>query len=192
MLARALSHASNLLVLDEPTNDLDIETLDLLQELLADYPGTILLVSHDRDFIDRVVTSVIVSDGGGRWTEYAGGYSDMVTQRGYGLSGPVAAPPPKSAKAAAKAAERAAAKRKLSFNEKRGLETLPGRIAALNRELSILENKLADTRLNERDPKAFRRSTETYASKRAELERAEEEWLKLEMLREEIEGSVVG
>jgi ATP-binding cassette subfamily F protein uup len=192
MLARALSHASNLLVLDEPTNDLDIETLDLLQELLSDYPGTILLVSHDRDFIDRVVTSVIVSEGGGRWTEYAGGYTDMVTQRGYGLSGPVAAAPPKSAKAAAKAAERAASKRKLSFNEKRGLETLPARIAALNREMGILETKLADSRMHARDPQGFRRATESYAAKRTELERAEEEWLKLEMLREEIEGAAAG
>ena len=92
MLARALAAPSNLLVLDEPTNDLDIETLDLLQELLADYPGTVLLVSHDRDFLDRVATSVIVSEGGGRWIEYAGGYSDMVAQRGYGLAGPLASP----------------------------------------------------------------------------------------------------
>ena len=80
------------MVLDEPTNDLDIETLDLLQELLGDYAGTILLVSHDRDFLDRVATSVIVGEGDGRWVEYAGGYSDMVAQRGYGLAGPLAAP----------------------------------------------------------------------------------------------------
>ena len=90
MLARALAQPSNLLVLDEPTNDLDIETLDLLQELLADYAGTIVLVSHDRDFLDRVATSVIVSEGAGRWVEYAGGYSDMIAQRGFGLAGPVA------------------------------------------------------------------------------------------------------
>ena len=81
MLARAFARPSNLLVLDEPTNDLDLETLDLLQEMLADYPGTVLLVSHDRDFLDRVVTSVIVAEGDGRWTEYAGGYTDMVAQR---------------------------------------------------------------------------------------------------------------
>ena len=92
MLARALAKPSNLMVLDEPTNDLDIETLDLLQELLGDYAGTILLVSHDRDFLDRVATSVIVGEGDGRWVEYAGGYSDMVAQRGYGLAGPLAAP----------------------------------------------------------------------------------------------------
>ena len=87
MLARALAAPSNLLVLDEPTNDLDVETLDLLQELLGEYKGTILIVSHDRDFLDRVATSVIVSEGEGRWLEYSGGYSDMVAQRGYGLGG---------------------------------------------------------------------------------------------------------
>ena len=89
MLARALARPSNLMVLDEPTNDLDIETLDLLQELLSDYAGTILIVSHDRDFLDRVATSVIAAEGDGRWVEYSGGYSDMVAQRGYGLAGPL-------------------------------------------------------------------------------------------------------
>ena len=85
MLARALARPSNLLVLDEPTNDLDLETLDLLQEMLADYPGTLIMASHDRDFIDRVATSTLVAEGDGRWTEYAGGYSDMVAQRGSGI-----------------------------------------------------------------------------------------------------------
>jgi ATP-binding cassette subfamily F protein uup len=189
MLARALAVAANLLVLDEPTNDLDIETLDLLQELLADYPGTVLLVSHDRDFIDRVVTSVIVSEGGGRWTEYAGGYSDMVAQRGYGLSGPSSAVAKKAEKAAKREPEKSTAKRKLSFNDKRALETLPARIDALGRDLGALERKLADARLHDRDPQGFRRATESYAAKRVELERAEAEWLRLEMLREEIEGA---
>ena len=92
MLAIALAKPSNLMVLDEPTNDLDIETLDLLQELLGEYTGTILIVSHDRDFLDRVATSVVVGEGDGRWVEYAGGYSDMVAQRGYGLAGPLGAP----------------------------------------------------------------------------------------------------
>ena len=86
MLARALAKPSNLLVLDEPTNDLDIETLDLLQELLGDYAGTFLLVSHDRDFLDRVATAILVAEGEGRWVEYAGGYSDMVAQRGAGVA----------------------------------------------------------------------------------------------------------
>ncbi len=85
LLARALAQPSNLLVLDEPTNDLDLETLDLLEEMLADYPGTLIVVSHDRDFLDRVATSVLMSEGNGRWLEYAGGYSDMVTQRGEGV-----------------------------------------------------------------------------------------------------------
>ncbi len=86
MLARALAKPSNLLVLDEPTNDLDIETLDVLEEMLADYPGTVLLISHDRDFLDRLVSGVIVPEGGGRWIEYAGGYSDMLAQRGADLA----------------------------------------------------------------------------------------------------------
>ena len=88
MLARALALPTNLLVLDEPTNDLDLETLDLLQELLADYKGTVILASHDRDFLDRIASSVLVAEGDGRWREYAGGYSDMVAQRGQGLSAP--------------------------------------------------------------------------------------------------------
>ena len=102
MLASALAKPSNLMVLDEPTNDLDIETLDLLQELLGDYAGTILIVSHDRDFLDRVATSVIVGEGDGRWVEYAGGYSDMVAQRGYGLAGPLGAPAETAEKAGQK------------------------------------------------------------------------------------------
>ena len=102
MLARALAKPSNLLVLDEPTNDLDLETLDLLEEMIDDYPGTVLLVSHDRDFLDRTVSAVIVSEGGGRWNVYAGGYSDMVAQRGEGVT----------AKAAAKARRRHGAREK--------------------------------------------------------------------------------
>ena len=99
MLARALARPSNLLVLDEPTNDLDLETLDLLQDMLGDYTGTLLIVSHDRDFLDRVTTSVLVAEGGGRWIEYAGGYSDMVAQRGAGVSGTSVQAAPAAAKA---------------------------------------------------------------------------------------------
>ena len=140
MLASALALPSNLIVLDEPTNDLDMETLDLLQELLGEYKGTILIVSHDRDFLDRVATSVIVSEGGGRWLEYAGGYSDMVAQRGFGLSGPpAAAQAAKPRRRAPRRSPRAPAKRKLTFNEKRALELLPERIDALRTELDALE-----------------------------------------------------
>ncbi len=188
MLARAFAAPSNLMALDEPTNDLDIETLDLLQELLGDYPGTILLVSHDRDFLDRVATSVIVSEGEGRWREYAGGYSDMVAQRGYGLSGPPALEAPKPDKAPTREAPRQPAKRKMSFNEKRALETLPGRIEALQGEIAALERTLGDSALHGRDPQGFERATKAYAAKRAELEAAEDDWLALEILREEIEG----
>ncbi len=86
MLAQALAKPSNLLVLDEPTNDLDMETLDVLEDMLADYPGTVLLISHDRDFLDRLVSGVIAPEGDGRWIEYAGGYSDMLAQRGADLT----------------------------------------------------------------------------------------------------------
>jgi ATP-binding cassette subfamily F protein uup len=188
-LARALSQPSNLMVLDEPTNDLDLETLDLLQELLGDYSGTILLVSHDRDFLDRVATSVIAAEGDGGWREYAGGYSDLVAQRGYGLSGARVAEAPKAEKAPAReATERAGAKRKLSFNQKRALERLPGQIAALRDEIAGLEAKLADVDLHGRDPAGFDRATRAYADKRAELERAEDDWLALEILREALEA----
>jgi len=160
----------------------------LLQELLGDYPGTILLVSHDRDFLDRVATSVIVSEGEGRWREYAGGYSDMVAQRGYGLSGPPTPEAPKPEKAAPREAPRSTAKRKMSFNEKRALETLPGRIEGLQAEIAALERALGDPDLHARDPQGFERATKSYAAKRAELEAAEDDWLALEILREEIEG----
>jgi ATP-binding cassette subfamily F protein uup len=187
MLARALAKPSNLMVLDEPTNDLDIETLDLLQELLGDYSGTILIVSHDRDFLDRVATSVIVGEGDGRWVEYAGGYSDMVAQRGYGLAGPLGAPAETAEKTGRKPAERAAAKRKLKFNEKRALETLPGRIQKLRADLGVLDRKLADADFPAREPAAFASATKTYAELRDALAVAEDEWLGLEILREELE-----
>jgi ABC transport system ATP-binding/permease protein len=187
MLAIALAKPSNLMVLDEPTNDLDIETLDLLQELLGDYSGTILIVSHDRDFLDRVATSVIVGEGDGRWVEYAGGYSDMVAQRGYGLAGPLGAPAETAEKTGRKPAERAAAKRKLKFNEKRALETLPGRIQKLRADLGMLDRKLADADFPAREPAAFASATKTYAELRDALTVAEDEWLGLEILREELE-----
>src|ERR1700682_1481728 len=133
MLARVLAKPSNLLVLDEPTNDLDMETLDVLEEMLAEYPGTVLLISHDRDFLDRLVSGVIVPEGNGRWTEYAGGYSDMLAQRGADLTREThKREPQKTAGARAPAvAEARTAKRRMSFNDKHALETLPKTIAAL-------------------------------------------------------------
>jgi ATP-binding cassette subfamily F protein uup len=190
VLARALAQPSNLLVLDEPTNDLDLETLDLLQETLADYPGTVILVSHDRDFLDRVVTSVIVSEGHGRWQEYAGGYSDMVMQRGEGVTAKAA--PVQRDKPKAKAPEpqpvAAAAKRKLSFKDKHALETLPATMDKLTAEIARIQEKLSDSGLYGRDPAGFAKLTAAAAKAQADLAAAEEEWLRLEMLREELEG----
>jgi ABC transport system ATP-binding/permease protein len=187
MLARALARPSNLMVLDEPTNDLDIETLDLLQELLGDYAGTILVVSHDRDFLDSVATSVIVGEGAGRWVEYAGGYSDMVAQRGRGLAGPLARPVEAAERLDRRPADRAAPRRKLGFNERRALETLPRRMGELRRDLDALERKLADPDFARRQPAAFLAATKTYAELRDALASAEDEWLGLEILREELE-----
>jgi ATP-binding cassette subfamily F protein uup len=188
MLARALARPSNVLVLDEPTNDLDLETLDLLQEMLAAYPGTLILVSHDRDFLDRVATSVIVAEGEGRWQEYAGGYSDMVAQRGHGVGlAPVAVPAAiKSTRPAVPAKSRE--KTKLSFAESHALKTLPEKIEELTARLAKLEAKLADPELYAKDPKAFTETTMAIAGVRTELAAAEDEWLRLEVLREALEG----
>ncbi len=190
MLARALTRSSNLMVLDEPTNDLDLETLDLLQELIGDYPGTVIVVSHDRDFLDRVATSVVMSEGDGRWIEYAGGYTDMVAQRGSGISARVIdkAEVPKPAKSAAPAAAEAPKKRRLSFKEKHALETLPGKIEALQKELAKLHAALDDPDLYARAPARFAKVSAAVEKHAADLAASEDEWLALEMLREELEG----
>ncbi len=189
MLARALAKPSNLLVLDEPTNDLDLETLDVLEETLGDYAGTVILISHDRDFLDRVVSAVIVPEGDGAWNEYAGGYSDMLTQRGRDIS---LKRPQEDKKPAAKAtapAPAASAKRRLSFNEKFALENLPKQMAALEEKITILQAKLEDPKLFERDRKAFDQTSAALAAAHAELHAAEEKWLELELLRADVEGA---
>jgi len=192
MLARALARPSNLLVLDEPTNDLDLETLDLLQELLADYHGTVLLVSHDRDFLDRVVTSTLASEGGGRWVEYAGGYSDMIAQRGAGVTGRPA-DSPRKARDAAKRPEPASAgpsrRRGLSFRDKHALDTLPARIDSLHAEIDRLRTILADTGLYARDRAAFEAAAAALRDAEDARAAAENEWLALELKREEAEGA---
>ena len=190
MLARALARPSNLLVLDEPTNDLDLETLDLLQEMLADYPGTVLLVSHDRDFLDRVVTSVIASEGAGRWIDYAGGYSDMIAQRA-GMPTDSAETPrakPKVRKPAA-APPRRAQQPRLSSKEKHALEILPDRMGALAADIARHEAALAHPNLYASDPSGFEKAAEELSHARADLAQAEEEWLSLELKRESIEGA---
>jgi ATP-binding cassette subfamily F protein uup len=189
LIARTLAQASNLLVLDEPTNDLDLETLDLLQEMLGDYAGTLILVSHDRDFLDRVAGSVLVSEGEGRWVEYAGGYTDMLAQRGRGVE----ARETKDGKARERAEPRERAPRaeakdttktKLGFKEQHELKTLPGRIAELESGIAKLRDVLSDSGLYGRDPERFKKATALLGAAETELATAEERWLTLEMLRE--------
>jgi ATP-binding cassette subfamily F protein uup len=184
LLAVALAKPSNLLILDEPTNDLDLETLDLLQEMLSDYPGTILLVSHDRDFLDRVATSTLAAEGEGRWVEYAGGYSDMLSQRGEAAA-------PERGKTAAKSGARnaslqpiAAERTKLSFKEQHELKTLNLEIERLQSEIKRQEAILAQPGLYNRDIKAFSAANHALAEASRALSAAEERWLALEMLRE--------
>ena len=190
LIARALARPSNLLVLDEPTNDLDLETLDLLEEMLGDYPGTILAVSHDRDFLDRVAGSVLVSEGDGRWVEYAGGYSDMVAQRGAGVAAREGARREgRPREAASGPAERApAARKKLGFKEGHELAGLPERMRGLEAEIARLSARLTDAGLYARDPDGFAKVSAALAAAQGGLAAAEERWLALEMLREELQG----
>ena len=193
MLARALAKPSNFLVLDEPTNDLDLETLDVLEETLGDYAGTVILISHDRDFLDRVVNAVIVPEGAGAWNEYAGGYSDMLAQRGddISLKRPQAAGDRKpAAKTEATSPPPAASgKKRLGFNEKFALENLPKQMAALEEKITILQARLEDPELFERDRTAFDETSAALAAAHAELHEAEEKWLELELLRADVEGA---
>lgn len=190
LLAKVLATPANMLVLDEPTNDLDMETLDLLQELIANYPGTVILVSHDRDFLDRTVTSVLSPDEDGRWLEYAGSYSDMLAQkngaRGQARKVDAKARPDGKAAAATEPAGRASAK--LSFKQKFALENLPKEMAKLEAEIGRAEVEMADPKLFNRDPTRFNALAKTISDKRAALAAAEDQWLELEMLRAELEG----
>ncbi len=179
LLARIMARESNLLVLDEPTNDLDVETLDLLQDVLGDYDGTVLLVSHDRDFLDRVASTTIAAEGRGRWGVYAGGWSDYLIQRKT-----EAAPEPAAAVSSgrgAKAAPAAAAPPVLglSFTEKHRLDELPGLIDRLTAEIGKLEGLLSDPELFTREPVKFRKATEALDQRQTALAAAEEEWLDL-------------
>lgn len=196
MLARILARPSNLLILDEPTNDLDIETLDLLQEIVAGYPGTVILVSHDRDFLDRTVTSTLAPANpdapDGRWIEYAGGYSDMLAQR-RGLE----AESRKAEKverertqpaASGKPGAEAKARGKLSYKQKFALETLPADIAKCEAAIAACEAKMADPSLFAKDPSRFNRLADELETLRSSQSQMEEQWLELELLREELEG----
>jgi len=176
LLARIMARESNLLVLDEPTNDLDIETLDLLQDILGDYDGTVLLVSHDRDFLDLVATTTVAMEGDGRATVYAGGWSDYRSQRGTIEMEEVAAKT-LAVKERSKDAPRRVG---LSFTEKHRLDALPGVIAKLEDEIGKLSGLLDDAELFQREPVKFRKTTEALSQRQTALAAAEEEWLALE------------
>jgi ATP-binding cassette subfamily F protein uup len=181
LLARLMAQDSNLLVLDEPTNDLDVETLDLLQDLLGEYDGTVLLVSHDRDFLDRVAATTVAMEGDGRAVVYAGGWSDMQAQRALVRD----AEKPKESKGVQGDAKVSPARGKdrrtgLSFTEKHRLDALPGEIARLEAEIGKLNNLLSDPDLFAREPVKFRKATEALAQRQEKLSAAEEEWLTLE------------
>ena len=177
LLAKLMAQPSNLLILDEPTNDLDVETLDLLQDILGDYDGTVLVVSHDRDFIDRVATTTVAMEGEGRAQAYPGGWSDYAAQRPQ-PEDLVAKPAVKFAAPSAKP-EAAAKTNGLSFTEKKRLEDLPDLIAKLESEIAKLSTLLADPDLFTREPVKFRKATEAMTDRQTALEAAETEWLDL-------------
>lgn len=190
MLARVLSRPANLLILDEPTNDLDMETLDLLQELVAGFSGTVILVSHDRDFLDRTVTTVLAPEVNGCWLQYAGGYSDMIAQRkGVEVTKNKTEKKVSSSVSPEPQREKRTEKQKLSYKQKFALEKLPLEIDELHKLIGSLEKEFSDPQLYMKDEKRFHELSQLLDKKRTELSKKEEEWLELEMLREEIENA---
>jgi len=189
MLAKLMARPANFLILDEPTNDLDLETLDVLQELIAEFDGTVLLVSHDRDFLDRTVSSTIAPDPNraGHWIQYAGGYSDMAAQR-KSEGGAPGETERKKSKKPQQQADKPKPTGKLSYKVKYALETLPSEIDKLNAELTALSEKLADPDLFAKDPSGFDKLSRTLSEKQDLVAAKEEEWLEAEMAREEVEG----
>ena len=185
-LARGLRLPSNLLVLDEPTNDLDLETLDLLQEIVADYAGTVILVSHDRDFLDRTVTRTLAYEGDGKWQIYAGGYSDLIAQRGSGVKARQdgKSDSSKASKSAQSDGSKKNSSAKLSYKHKFRLEKLPEEMAAIEAEIETLNTAMADPELYAKDPNRFQKTSDAVVTAHAKLAELEEEWLELEMMRE--------
>jgi ATP-binding cassette subfamily F protein uup len=179
LLAKLMAKESNLLVLDEPTNDLDVETLDLLQELLDDYDGTVLLVSHDRDFIDRVATTTVAMEGNGRATVYAGGWTDYIAQRGV-RAADTEKKGEKTRSSAPKVKQETKSAPGLSFTESHRLKELPKVIDRLNAEIAKLEAYLATPDLYTAEPLKFAKGTEALAERQTALAEAEDEWLALE------------
>lgn len=187
LLARALATPANLLVLDEPTNDLDMDTLDLLEDILADYEGTLILVSHDRDFVDRLATSTIALDGSGRAVETPGGWQDFLHQNP-GYFQPLAQPAASAVPKAAPPKPVAAKPTKLSYKDQRRLQELEGLVAQLPERIRKLEADMADPALYSKDRPKFDRLSSTLDATRRELEAAEEEWMTLEEQREALES----
>jgi ATP-binding cassette subfamily F protein uup len=177
LLARLFSRPANVLVLDEPTNDLDIETLELLEELLQDYTGTLFLVSHDRAFLDNVVTQTIACEGGGVWKEYAGGYNDWLRASKKAAKAAAASPAKTESKAAAAPP---AARSKLSYKEGRELAELPLRVETLEKEQAGLTAALADGSVYRDDPKRAKGMSDRVAAIELDLEKALERWAVLE------------
>lgn len=188
LLAKALARPSNFLILDEPTNDLDMDTLDLLQEVLADYDGTLILVSHDRDFLDRVVTSTIAFEGNGVVRDYPGGYADYERQRPRPEPAKTSATKADDGKPSTPAEKPRKAAAKLSYKHQRALEELPKTMAGLEKDIASLEKKMADPDLFSRNPAEFQKTTDALEAKRAALAEAEEQWLEIELMREEMES----
>jgi ATP-binding cassette subfamily F protein uup len=181
LLAREFARHANLLVLDEPTNDLDLETLDLLQEVIADYDGTVLIVSHDRDFLDRTVTITLGLDGSGKVDVVAGGYEDWVRKRYEAARAPAKAGAPSrgAPKDAKSVPATSQANRKLSYKDQRDYDRLPGEIERLEASIAADEHVLSDPDLYARDPKRFAELTERIARHRADIEAAEVRWLEV-------------
>jgi ATP-binding cassette subfamily F protein uup len=176
LLARLMARESNLLILDEPTNDLDIETLDLLQELISDYEGTVLLVSHDRDFLDRVATTTIALDEGNA-IAYAGGWSDYQDQKQVEGNWTGVEKTKSKQKTAKQSSSDASG---LTFTEKHRLETLPAEMQKIEAEIAKLVAVLSDAELFTQDPDKFQKATDALIARQSKLDAAEEEWLKLE------------
>jgi len=178
LLAREFAREANLLVLDEPTNDLDLETLDLLQEVIADYDGTVLIVSHDRDFLDRTVTITLGLDGSGKVDIVAGGFEDWVRKR-YEAHRPRSSGKSEAAKQSSSQAAPSVASKKLTYKDQRDYDRLPGEIERLEAEVTTDEEALSDPHLYTRDPDRFAKLTERIARNRAEIEAAELRWLEV-------------
>ncbi len=183
LLAREFARKANLLVLDEPTNDLDLETLDLLQEVIADYEGTVLIVSHDRDFLDRTVTVTLGLDGSGRVDIVAGGYEDWAKRR----AAPKRAPAKAGAQPTSETGPRPSPARKLTYKDQRDLDQLPNEIERLEAAIAADEDALHDADLFARDPKRFAELTERIARHRAEKDAAEHRWLEVAEMAEALQ-----